>query len=41
MKEIKKKNKSLIQYYALDNIESISPERFLDFQEPILINKNR
>ena len=41
IKEIKKKNKSLIQYYALDNIESISPERFLDFQEPILINKNR
>lgn len=41
MKEIKKKNKSLIQYYALDNIESISPERFLDFQEPVLINKNK
>ena len=39
--EIKKKNKSLIQYYALDNIDSISPDRFLDFQEPDLINKNK
>ena len=27
--------------FPSDNIESISPERFLDFQEPVLINKNK
>jgi len=38
-KDTKEKNKSLIRYYALESIESISPERFLDFEEPSIINK--
>ena len=37
-KDTKEKNKSLIRYYALESIESISPEKFLDFEEPSLIN---
>ena len=37
-KDTKEKNKSLIRYYALESIESISPERFLDFEEPSIIN---
>ena len=32
-----KKNQSLIRYYALESMDSISPERFLDFEEPDLI----
>jgi len=39
-KDTKEKNKSLIHYYALESIESISPERFLDFEEPSIINNN-
>ena len=35
--DTKEKNQSLIQYYALESMQSISPERFLDFQEPTLI----
>ena len=31
------KNSNLIQYYALESMQSISPQRFLDFQEPTLI----
>ena len=31
------KNQSLIRYYAFESIDSISPERFLDFEEPTLI----
>ena len=38
-KDTKEKNKSLIRYYALESIGSISPERFLDFEEPSVINK--
>ena len=37
-KDTKEKNKSLIRYYALESIESISPEKFLDFEEPSIIN---
>ena len=37
-KDTKEKNKSLIRYYALESIESISPDRFLDFEEPTVIN---
>ena len=36
--DTKEKNKGLIQYYALESMQSISPERFLDFQEPTLFN---
>ena len=38
-KDTKEKNKSLIRYYALESIESISPKRFLDFEEPSIIDK--
>ena len=31
-------DESLIRYYALESIESISPERFLDFEEPSSLN---
>ena len=34
--DTQEKNRSLIRYYALETIESISPKRFLDFREPIL-----
>jgi len=33
-KDIQKKNKSLVQFYAIESLQSISPERFLDFKEP-------
>ena len=36
--DTKEKNQGLIQYYALESMESISPGRFLDFQEPTLLN---
>ena len=35
--DTKEKNQSLIEYYALESMESISPHRFLDFQEPTAI----
>ena len=35
--DTKEKNQSLIEYYALESMESISPQRFLDFQEPTAI----
>ena len=35
--DTKEKNQSLIRYYALESMDSISPERFLDFEEPALI----
>tara|TARA_Y100000748_G_scaffold156940_1_gene131379 strand:- start:65 stop:745 length:681 start_codon:yes stop_codon:yes gene_type:complete len=35
--DTKEKNQSLIQYYALESMQSISPQRFLDFQEPTVI----
>ena len=35
--DIKEKNESLIQLYALESMQSISPQRFLDFQEPNII----
>ena len=35
--DTKEKNQSLIQYYALESMQSISPQRFLDFQEPLII----
>ena len=39
-KDTKEKNRSLIRYYALESIESISPDRFLDFEEPSVLNNN-
>ena len=33
-RDTKDKNQSLIQYYALESMQSISPQKFLDFQEP-------
>tara|TARA_Y100001970_G_C13885942_1_gene676226 strand:- start:97 stop:777 length:681 start_codon:yes stop_codon:yes gene_type:complete len=36
-RDTKEKNQSLIQYYALESIQSISPQKFLDFQEPKVI----
>ena len=36
--DTKEKNQSLIQYYALESIQLVSPQRFLDFQEPTIIN---
>jgi len=35
--DTEQKNQSLIQYYALESMRSISPHRFLDFQEPVII----
>ena len=35
--DTKEKNQSLIQYYAIESMQSISPQRFLDFQEPTII----
>lgn len=37
-KDTNEMNKSLIRYYALNSIESISPKKFLDFEEPSIIN---
>ena len=36
-RDTKEKNQSLIQYYALESMELISPQRFLDFQEPTVL----
>ena len=36
-RDTKEKNQSLIQYYALESMKLISPQRFLDFQEPTVI----
>mgnify|MGYP001159660634 CR=1 FL=1 len=36
--DTKGKNQSLIQYYAFESMESISPQRFLDFPEPTIID---
>jgi len=38
LSDTKQKNQSLVQYYALENMESISPQRFLDFREPSVID---
>ena len=39
--DTKEKNQSLIQYYALESMQFISPQRFLDFKEPtIMINQD-
>ncbi len=35
--DIKDKNRALIEFYALESIESIEPDRFLDFEEPALL----
>ena len=37
-KDTNEKNKGLIRYYALNSIESIPPKKFLDFEEPSIIN---
>ena len=36
-RDTKEKNQGLIKYYALESMQSISPEKFLDFQEPKII----
>ena len=33
-RDTKEKNQGLVQHYALESMQSISPQRFLDFQEP-------
>ena len=38
--DTKHKNRKLIGYYTLDRITEVGPERFLDFQEPKLIEGN-
>ena len=35
--DINEKNQNLVQSYASESMESISPERFLDFQEPKIV----
>ena len=35
--DTKEKNQSLIQYYAIESMHSISPKKFLDFEEPQII----
>ena len=35
--DIKDKNRALIEFYVLESIESIEPDRFLDFDEPALL----
>ena len=37
-RDTKEKNESLIKFYAFESLESISPIRFLDFQEPTILN---
>ena len=36
--DTKEKNQSLIKYYAYESIEDMSAQRFLDFQEPTILN---
>ena len=36
--DTKEKNQSLIKLYAFESLKSISPEKFLDFQEPTILN---
>ena len=38
--DTKDKNRKLVEYYTLDRISEITPERFLDFPEPNLIETN-
>jgi len=38
--DTKDKNRKLVEYYTLDRISEITPERFLDFPEPKLIENN-
>ena len=35
--DTEEKNRSLIEYYVLESIESMAPDRFLDFNEPELV----
>ena len=35
--DIKDKNRALIEFYVLESIDSIEPDRFLDFDEPALL----
>ena len=35
--DTKDKNRTLVEFYALESIESIEPDRFLDFNEPRLL----
>ena len=38
--DTEEKNKRLINYYAIRSLESIPPKRFMDFQEPSILDNN-
>ena len=38
LSDTKEKNQSLIKYYAQESMESIAVDKFLDFQEPSILN---
>jgi len=38
--DTEEKNKNLISYYAREKIDSVSPQNFMDFEEPSVLNNN-
>ena len=38
--DTEEKNKNLISYYAREKIDSVSPQNFMDFEEPSVVNNN-
>ena len=39
--DTEKRNKNLISYYAKEKIDSVSPQNFMDFEEPSVLDNNK